>query len=123
MNEEVLGVGRNTKTPERCGFAHAELNALVAAKGRLGRRPTDAILYTALEPCAMCLGAIIFAGVHTLVYGAPVPEAGAVAMFRAHPVYAAWMPTVVPGVPREECEALLRLPTFASAGTAAPGLA
>ncbi len=63
----VLGVGRNTKTSERCGFAHAELNALLAAKPMLGRRPDACVLYSTLEPCAMCLGAITFAGIRTVV--------------------------------------------------------
>jgi len=119
--DTVLGIGRNTKTSERCGFAHAELNALFAAKSRLGRRPAaDVVLYTTLEPCAMCLGAAIFGGVGTLVYGAPDPEAGAVAMFSAHPVYGKWMPVVVPGMRRPQCEALRELPTFTRATTDAP---
>src|SRR5690349_10397745 len=59
----LLAVGRNTKTSSKCGFAHAELNALFEAKRLLGRRPRDAVLYVTLEPCAMCLGAIIFSGI------------------------------------------------------------
>jgi tRNA(Arg) A34 adenosine deaminase TadA len=109
---DVLAVGRNTKTSERCGFAHAELNALLAARPTLGRRPVGCALYTTLEPCGMCLGAVTFSGIRTLVYGAQDPEGGAVAMFRRHPVYRAWMPETVGGVLEAECEALKRLPTF-----------
>jgi len=110
--DTVLGVGRNTKTTEQSGFAHAEVNALLAAKPLLGRRPKGCVLYSTLEPCAMCLGAITFAGIGAVVYGAPDPEGGAVSMFKRHPTYRGWMPQVVAGVLREECEALKALPTF-----------
>ena len=114
--DTALGVGRNTKTTERSGFAHAEVNALLAAKPLLGRRPEGCVLYSTLEPCAMCLGAIIFAGIGTLAYGAPDPEGGAVCMFEQHPTYRVWMPQLVAGILREECEALKALPTFLRRG-------
>lgn len=106
QRESILAVGRNTKTSEHSGFAHAELNALIAAKPFLGRRPEACVLYSTLEPCAMCLGAIIFSGIRTVVYGAPDPEAGAVAMFRQHATYGKWMPEVIADVLRDKCEAL-----------------
>ncbi len=114
QDDQVLGVGRNTKTSDECGFAHAELNALLEAKQKLGRRPQSAVLYSTLEPCAMCLGAIIFSGIRTVVYGADDSEGGAVAMFNGHRVYRKWMPEVIPGVFREECEALKSVPAFKS---------
>lgn len=110
QNGAVLSVGRNTKTSEGCGFAHAELNAILATRRLLGRKPEGCVLYSVLEPCAMCLGAIIFAGIRTLVYGAPDPEGGAVTMFMQHPVYRAWMPEVIAGVLRKECEEALKSP-------------
>ena len=120
---QVLGVGRNTKTSELCGFAHAELNALLSARGKLGRTPDGAVLYSTLEPCAMCLGAIIFAGIRTLVYGASDPQGGAVGMFQADPVYSDWMPEVVAGTLAGECEALKNLPGFAREGNTGPATA
>jgi tRNA(adenine34) deaminase len=116
QGDTVLGVGRNTKTSERCGFMHAELNALLAARPLLGRRPEGVVLYSTLEPCAMCLGAIVFSGIRTLVYGAS-DAVGAVAMFREHPRYGEWMPEVIGGVLVDQCEALIALPTFTGAGS------
>ena len=112
----LLAVGRNTKTADRSGFAHAELNALLAAKDLLGRRPAECCLYSTLEPCAMCLGAITFSGIRTVVYGAPDPAGGATAMFARHPTYRVWMPQVHGDVLREECEALQALPEFGGHG-------
>ena len=112
QNGSVLATGRNTKTSQRSGFAHAELNALLAAKHKLGRKPEGAVLYSTLEPCAMCLGAIIFSGIRTVVYGAPDSEGGAVNMFRDHPSYREWMPEIIGGVMEPECEELKALPTF-----------
>ena len=107
----VLATGRNTKTSDQSGFAHAELNALLAAKRLLGRRPDGCVLYATLEPCAMCLGAITFAGIRTVVYGARDPEGGAVALFRQHPAYRTWMPNVIGPILETQCEALKQLPT------------
>jgi tRNA(adenine34) deaminase len=121
QNGVALGVGRNTKTSRRCGFAHAELNALLASSGELGRKPTNAAIYVTLEPCAMCLGAIIFSGIRTLVYGADDPDGGAVRMFREDPLYREWLPEIVRGVLQQECEALKRLPTWCGPTDAVEG--
>ncbi len=59
--------------------AHAEIVALRAAAQSLGNyRLVDATLYVTLEPCAMCVGAIIHARVRRLVFGAEDPRTGAV---------------------------------------------
>lgn len=114
-NGELLEIAHNTKTTDRSGFAHAELNALLQAKTKLGRHPEGVTLYSTLEPCAMCLGAIIFAGIRTVVYGAKDPEGGATQMFQGHPVYSKWMPEVIGGIRENECEELKDLPTFRKA--------
>ncbi len=108
----VIGIGRNTKTSTGSGIAHAELNALLAARGRLGRRPVGVTLYTTLEPCAMCLGAAMYAGVSRVVYGANDPGGGAVALFEADAHHGPLLPEIVPGIMSEECEALKSLPGF-----------
>jgi tRNA(adenine34) deaminase len=112
QNGRVLAVGHNSKTSSRSGIAHAEMNALLEAREKLGRRPGRAAIYCTLEPCAMCLGAICFAGLKTLVYGAPDRTGGAVEMFLQHPFYSRLMPLVTAGVLEEECEALKKLPSF-----------
>lgn len=59
--------------------AHAEILALRRAGRRLGlHRLTDAVIYVTLEPCAMCVGAMIQARVVSLAFGCRDPKAGAV---------------------------------------------
>ncbi|SFM79947.1 tRNA adenosine(34) deaminase TadA [Thermodesulforhabdus norvegica] len=58
--------------------AHAEILVIRKAAQRLGNyRLEGCILYTTLEPCVMCFGAMIHARIKCLVYGAPDPRAGA----------------------------------------------
>jgi tRNA(adenine34) deaminase len=58
--------------------AHAEIIALRAAARALGNyRLTDAVVYVTLEPCLMCVGALIHARVREVVYGAAEPKTGA----------------------------------------------
>ena len=60
--------------------AHAEVLALRAGAHAVGNyRLTDAILYVTVEPCLMCVGALVHARVREVVYGAAEPKAGAVA--------------------------------------------
>ena len=59
--------------------AHAEIVAIRAAGKALGsERLDDCDLYVTLEPCAMCAGAIAFARIRRLYYGAADPKGGAV---------------------------------------------
>lgn len=59
--------------------AHAEINALRAASLAVGNyRLPGSTLYVTLEPCMMCVGAIVHARVETLVFAAREPKAGAV---------------------------------------------
>ena len=59
--------------------AHAEIGALRAAAQKIGNyRLTGATLCVTVEPCAMCVGAIVHARIKTLIYGAPEPKTGAV---------------------------------------------
>ena len=66
--------------------AHAEILALRRAGNKLGNyRLTDTIFYVTLEPCVMCVGALIHARVGHLVYGAKDVKAGAVDSIYAIP--------------------------------------
>jgi tRNA(adenine34) deaminase len=59
--------------------AHAEIIAIRAAAASLGSERLDACdLYVTLEPCAMCAGAVAFARIRRLYYGAADPKGGAV---------------------------------------------
>ena len=59
--------------------AHAEIGAIRAAAQAIGNyRLTGATLCVTVEPCAMCVGAMVHARIGTLIYGAPEPKTGAV---------------------------------------------
>ncbi len=78
LNDEVIARGRNRVITDSDPTAHAEIVALRAAGIALSNyRLLDCDLYTTLEPCAMCAGAILHARIRRLVYAAPDPKAGA----------------------------------------------
>jgi len=86
--------------------AHAEMQAITAAANALGGKYLDACtLYVTVEPCIMCAGAIGWAQVGRLVYGASDPKRGYAAFAPAalHPKTA-----VTAGVLADECAALMR---------------
>ncbi|ARA93361.1 tRNA-specific adenosine deaminase [Rhodothermaceae bacterium RA] len=75
--EEVVGRGRNMVEQLRDPTAHAELIAITAACETLGRKFLDGCtLYVTLEPCPMCAGAIVWARLDRLVFGAFDAKAG-----------------------------------------------
>ncbi len=75
----VLARGQNECIGRNDPTAHAEVVAIRRAGRRRGNyRLPDVDLYTTLEPCAMCLGAIVQARLRRLCYGAADPKAGAV---------------------------------------------
>ena len=77
---EVIARAHNCPVATNDPTAHAEILALRAAAERRGNyRLTDCDLYVTLEPCAMCVGALVHARIRRLVYGAPDPQGGAVA--------------------------------------------
>ncbi len=74
----VIGAGCNRREADSDPTAHAEMIALRAAAARLGRwRLDDVTLYSTLEPCPMCAGALVMARVPRLVYAALEPKTGA----------------------------------------------
>ncbi len=77
----ILSRAHNLKetTHDPCG--HAEILALRQAATKAGNwRLTGAVLYVTLEPCAMCLGAMVHARIDTLAFGAYDPKAGALSL-------------------------------------------
>lgn len=78
-DETVLGAGFNQPIGSLDPSAHAELLALRAAARSAGNyRLPGAALYVTVEPCLMCVGAIVHARVARVVYGVPDPKGGAV---------------------------------------------
>jgi tRNA(adenine34) deaminase len=79
LDGEVKGRGRNAVIRANDPTAHAEIVALrEAARSVENYRLTGATMYSTIEPCAMCAGAIVHARVARLVYGARDEKAGAV---------------------------------------------
>ena len=78
ISGEILATGQNRSIRDSDPSAHAEVVALrQACLAQANYRLTDATLYVTLEPCAMCLGAIVQARVSRVVFGAYDPKAGA----------------------------------------------
>ena len=106
----VAQAGNRTLT-DRDPTAHAELLALRDAAAKLGsERLVDCDLYVTLEPCAMCAGAISFARIRRLYYGAADPKGGAVesgVRFFASPT-CHHAPEVYSGLGEREAAELLR---------------
>jgi tRNA(adenine34) deaminase len=76
--EDVVGRGFNAPIARCDPSAHAEIAALRDAGGRLGNyRFPGCALYTTLEPCVMCAGAIQHARIGRVVFGARDPKTGA----------------------------------------------
>jgi len=75
---ELIATGHNRSITDCDPSAHAEIVVLRnAAQVRENYRLTDATLYVTLEPCAMCVGALVQARIVRLVFGAYDPKAGA----------------------------------------------
>jgi len=79
LDGELVAEGWNRPIATHDPAAHAEVVVLRAAGGILGNyRLTGSTLYVTLEPCLMCVGAIVHARVARLVYGASDPKSGVV---------------------------------------------
>ena len=79
IDGRIAGRGRNAMIASSDPTAHAEIIALREAARAVGNyRLIGSTLYSTIEPCVMCAGAIVHARVERLVYGAHDPKAGAV---------------------------------------------
>jgi len=78
LDEAVIGEGFNAPISRADPTAHAEIQALREAAQKIGNyRLPGTTLYVTLEPCAMCVGAIMHARVARVVFGATDPKTGA----------------------------------------------
>ena len=86
MNGELVAEGFNEPIAANDPTAHAEIVAMRRAAAQVRNyRLTGATLYVTIEPCQMCVGAMVHARIARLVYGAPEPKAGAIeSAMRAH---------------------------------------
>ncbi len=79
LNNEIIGEGYNQPISHSDPTAHAEIVALRQAAGKVGNyRLIDSTLYVTLEPCLMCVGAMVHARVKRVVYGALDAKTGVI---------------------------------------------
>ncbi len=102
----ILGRGHNLTETLQDVTAHAEMQAITAAAGMLGGKYLQGCtLYVTVEPCVMCAGAIGWAQISRVVYGAPDDKRGfrSFAPNALHPKC-----TVTAGVLENECRELIQ---------------
>ena len=79
LGDEIIGRGFNQPIGSHDPTAHAEVIAIRNAARHIGNyRLTGATLCVTIEPCLMCVGALVHARIGTLVFGAAEPKSGAV---------------------------------------------
>jgi tRNA(adenine34) deaminase len=111
VEDEIVAAGFNQPISAVDPTAHAEIQALRSAAKKVGNyRLTGATLCVTVEPCAMCVGAIVHARVGTLIYGAPEPKTGAVRSTVKLLDDPSWnhRVTVIAGLMADECRGLLQ---------------
>jgi tRNA(adenine34) deaminase len=111
MDGRIAGAGFNQPIKAVDPTAHAEVIAMRAAARAVGNyRLTGATLYVTVEPCLMCVGAMVHARIGLVVFGAAEPKAGAlVSNARIHE--SPWLnhrPEVLGGVREIECRELMQ---------------
>lgn len=108
--DDLIIQGHNRVIVDSDPTAHAEIIVIREAAKALGNfRLTNARLYVTLEPCIMCVGAIIQARIAKLVYGAMDYRYGAVAsLMRAFDLNVNHKPEIISGILAEESSELLK---------------
>ena len=111
IDGRVVGSGFNQPISATDPTAHAEIVAMRAAAREVGNyRLTGATLYVTIEPCMMCVGAMVHARIGRVVFGAAEPKAGALgSTIRAHEAPGLnHRLEVAGGVLAEECRAAVQ---------------
>ena len=79
LGDEIIGRGYNQPITMKDPTAHAEIIALKEASNRLENyRLNEAIIYTTLEPCLMCVGALVHARIKKVIFAAQDTKSGVV---------------------------------------------
>lgn len=119
MNEAMVARACNRVDEGDDPTAHPVITVLREASRRLGTpRLPDLAVFTTLEPCAMCVGALLACDAAVLVYAAPNPvegAAGTVLQLAQHPALGRRL-QVVSGIRREEAEELAGVPSAVPTG-------
>ena len=111
LDDVLIGRGHNAPIGLNDPTAHAEIQALREAAQRIGNyRLVNATLYVTIEPCLMCMGALLHARVRQIIYGCADEKFGAAGSLYDlsrdprlnHNI------EIITGVLEEECRALLQ---------------
>ena len=111
LDGRIIGRGFNQPVSGTDPTAHAEIVALREAAKAIGNyRLVGSTLYVTIEPCLMCVGAMVHARIATVVYGATEPKAGAVvSTLAAHELPSLnHRMTAIGGVLEHECRAIIQ---------------
>ena len=111
INNEIIGRGHNQSISKNDPTLHAEIVAVRdAATNIRNYRLNGAQIYTTLEPCAMCYGAIVHARISRLVFGAYDPKTGVCGSSSNLYEQACFnhSPQITGGVLEEECSLILK---------------
>jgi len=92
----LLAVGVNRVVPQACSVAHAEMMAFMSAQARTRRFRLNSngqriVLATSSQPCSMCYGASIWAGIDEMLIGARAEDVMALSEFDEGPLPADWI--------------------------------
>jgi tRNA(adenine34) deaminase len=109
VDYEVVARAGNRYATERSHLAHAELRALLACAPGIYDRGPECVLYTTVEPCVLCLGAIVMANVRNVVFGIPDRYMKTREMVEGVSYVRQRIHGYVGGVRAAECEELYRL--------------
>lgn len=111
LNSDIIGRGRNAVERLHDATAHAEMLAMRSAMQALGDwRLSQCELYTTVEPCPMCVGAMMLCRIKRLIYGAPDLRWGSAGTLYNLPRDKRFNHNIeiIAGIEEEQCEELLK---------------
>ena len=111
LDDKMIGKGRNQSIELNDPSAHAEIQALREGGSKIGNyRLKGSKIYVTIEPCTMCIGALVHARIEKLIFGAREPKSGAVSctndILEKHSFNHRFK--VIEGVLEDECSQLMR---------------
>lgn len=103
----VIATGRNQIDRKQSDLAHAELEAISLVQSFLFAHAKECDIYTTLEPCMMCFGAIVHFHFRRLIVGAPDRLVGALSLVPHSPYYRRRAPAITANMLADESRALV----------------
>lgn len=109
LDDKIIARAHNTKEKDNLVISHAEINAIKKASKKLNSwRLENTTLYSTLEPCQMCFGAIEQARIKRIVYGASDQKSGAISLFKMNETNYSHKIDIESGILEEESSKLVK---------------